>query len=142
VSAEFIGRYSTERMAYPAICLAAESSSITAIMNDYGTDSVFARQVEAHGLAGDVLLCLSTSGRSPNIVAAAAAARDLGVTTWAMTGRGPNKLSAVVDDWIEVDSDVVATVQEAHLALLHILCEAFDEAVPAAGAGRRRRPLR
>jgi D-sedoheptulose 7-phosphate isomerase len=141
LSAEFVGRYSVDRPAYPAINLSAETSLLTAILNDYGPEAVFARQVQAHARAGDVLLCLSTSGESPNIVAAARAARELGAAVWAMTGRGTNTVGPIADEWIAVDSAVVATVQEAHLVLLHIICESFDETVappgtyPAAGRG-------
>jgi D-sedoheptulose 7-phosphate isomerase len=137
LSAEFVGRYSADRVAYPAMSLSAEASSLTAILNDYGPEAVFARQVYAHPRAGDVLVCLSASGQSPNIAAAAVAARELGVTSRAMTGRGPNKLGAIADEWIAVDSEVVATVQEAHLVLLHILCESFDEIAAPSSSGSR-----
>jgi D-sedoheptulose 7-phosphate isomerase len=87
--------------------------------------------VEAHGRPGDVLVLLSTSGRSPNAVAAARRARDCGITVLAMTGPAPNPLAAVADDAVCIESPWTATVQECHLVALHLLCAAFDEAVLA-----------
>lgn len=127
LAAEFVGRFSRDRIAYPAVCLASDGPLLTAIQNDYGAENIFARQVQAHARSGDVLLCLSTSGESRNVLAAATAARDLAVTVWAMTGRGPNPLGELADDWIEVTSPKVSTVQEAHLILLHMMCQSFDD---------------
>ncbi len=131
LTAELVGRYRADRPPFSAICLTAETSSLTAIANDYPADELFARQVEAHGRPGDVLLLLSTSGRSPNAVAAARRARACGVTTLAMTGPGPNPLVAAADDAICIDSPWTATVQECHLVALHLVCAAFDAAVLA-----------
>jgi D-sedoheptulose 7-phosphate isomerase len=132
LTAELVGRYCDERQAFSAICLSAETSTLTAIVNDYGAEDLFARQVRAHGRAGDVLVCLSTSGRSPNVVAAAAAARDRGIRAWGLTGPGPNPLLGIVDEGIAVHAPAAATVQEAHLMLVHVLCEAFDDALASA----------
>ncbi|MGA5194214.1 D-sedoheptulose-7-phosphate isomerase [Streptomyces exfoliatus] len=147
LTAELVGRYLRERPAYSAISLHAETSSVTAIGNDYGFEQVFARQVAAHGRAGDVLLLLSTSGRSPNLLAAAMTARSAGIAVWALTGPAPNPLAEAADEALCVDADTTATVQEVHLVAVHLLCEFFDAAVadrvaaadrPAAGKARMR----
>jgi D-sedoheptulose 7-phosphate isomerase len=131
LTAELVGRYRADRPPFSAICLNAETSSLTAIANDYPADELFARQVEAHGRAGDVLVLLSTSGRSPNAVSAARRAKDCGITVLAMTGPAPNPLAAVADEALCIDSPWTATVQECHLVGLHLLCAAFDAAVLA-----------
>jgi D-sedoheptulose 7-phosphate isomerase len=131
LTAELVGRYRADRPPFSAICLTAETSSLTAIANDYPADELFARQVEAHGRAGDVLVLLSTSGRSPNAVAAARRARECGITVLAMTGPAPNPLAAAADEAVCIDSPWTATVQECHLVALHLLCAAFDAAVLA-----------
>ena len=131
LTAELVGRYRADRPPFSAICLTAETSSLTAIANDYPADELFARQVEAHGRSGDVLVLLSTSGRSPNAVAAARRARDCGITVLALTGPAPNPLAAAADEAVCIDSAWTATVQECHLVALHLVCAAFDEAVLA-----------
>ena len=131
LTAELVGRYRADRPPFSAICLTAETSSLTAIANDYPADELFARQVEAHGRAGDVLVLLSTSGRSPNAVAAARRARDCGITVLALTGPEPNPLAAAADEAVCIDSPWTATVQECHLVALHLVCAAFDDAVLA-----------
>jgi len=131
LTAELVGRYRADRPPFSAICLNAETSSLTAIANDYPADELFARQVEAHGRAGDVLILMSTSGRSPNAVAAARRARECGITTLALTGPAPNPLAAAADDAVCIDSPWTATVQECHLVALHLICAAFDAAVLA-----------
>ncbi|WP_055717167.1 D-sedoheptulose-7-phosphate isomerase [Streptomyces torulosus] len=135
LTAELVGRYQRERPAYSAISLHAETSSVTAIGNDYGFDHVFARQVAAHGRPGDLLLLLSTSGRSANLITAAVTARRAGLRVWAMTGPSPNPLADAADETLAVDADSTATVQETHLVAVHLLCECFDAAV---AAGTRR----
>jgi D-sedoheptulose 7-phosphate isomerase len=132
LTAELVGRYRADRPPFSAICLTAETSSLTAIANDYPADELFARQVEAHGRAGDVLVLLSTSGRSPNAVAAARRARECGITVLALTGPAPNPLAAAADEAVCIDSPWTATVQECHLVALHLICAAFDAAVLAA----------
>ncbi|REF36913.1 D-sedoheptulose-7-phosphate isomerase [Thermasporomyces composti] len=135
LTSEVTGRFRRDRPPYAALALHADTSAITAILNDYGPDEVFARQVRAHGRPGDVLVALSTSGRSANVLAAAANAHAMGLTTWALTGPQPNQLASICDDGICVPADEVATVQEVHLLLIHALCEVLDEAL------RARRPL-
>jgi D-sedoheptulose 7-phosphate isomerase len=126
LTAELVGRYRSDRRPFSAICLSAETSSLTAICNDYPPEELFARQVEAHGRRGDVLVLLSTSGASPNIVEAARRGLDVGMTVWAFTGPRPNPLAALARDAVCVDSPWTATVQELHLVGLHVLCGALD----------------
>jgi len=131
LSAELVGRYVNERHPVSVIALPSETSSMTAIANDYGVEQVYARQVRAHGRPGDVCLLLSTSGRSPNVIAAAEAARARGLRTWAMTGPPPNPLLEKVDDAITVQAAQTGTIHEVHLVALHVLCEEFDAALLA-----------
>jgi phosphoheptose isomerase len=135
LAAEFTGRFAGERRAFSAIALHAETSTVTAIANDYGYDQVFARQVRAHGRPGDVLLTLSTSGRSRNLLCAAAAARSGGLATWCLTGPAPNSLADACDEAVCVYPAgaralaLTATVQEAHQVALHLICLSFDATV-------------
>ena len=126
LTAELVGRYRDDRPPFSAICLTAETSSLTAIANDYAPEELFARQVEAHGRPGDVLVLMSTSGRSPNIVAAAERGRRVGLQVWSLTGPGPNPLAEAADEALCVDATYTATVQELHLVALHVLCAGLD----------------
>lgn len=134
LTGELLGRFRDERRPLPAVALSTDSSAVTAIANDYGFEELFARQVRAYGRPGDVLVGLSTSGTSPNVIAAAKAGLDLGVTVWAMTGPAPNPLAALSDSAIAVDAPTVATVQEIHLSLVHTLCIALDKALQVVGS--------
>jgi D-sedoheptulose 7-phosphate isomerase len=127
LTAELVGRYRDDRPPYSAICLTAETSSLTAICNDYPPEELFARQVQAHGRPGDALVLMSTSGRSPNIVAAAERGRACGMRVWALTGPGPNPLADAADEALCVEAAFTATVQELHLVALHIICAALDK---------------
>lgn len=133
LTAELTGKFAADRPPYAAIALHADTSAVTAIANDYGYDEVFARQVSAHGRAGDVLIALSTSGRSRNLLRAVAAARVAGVASWALTGPAPNPLATVASEAVCVHCDgaptATATVQEAHQVALHLICLAFDHAL-------------
>jgi D-sedoheptulose 7-phosphate isomerase len=129
LAAELVGRFVDERLPLSALALCTDGAAVTAIGNDYGAEQLFARQVCAHGRPGDVLVVLSTSGRSPNVVAAAHAARDCGLTTWALTGPGPNPLTEVCDDAVCIEADTTATIQELHLVAVHLLCAAVDRRV-------------
>lgn len=129
LTGEFVGRFARDRRPYAAISLHSDSSALTAVLNDYGEQEVFARAVRAYGRPGDVFVGLSTSGRSQNVVTAAKTAHEFGMTAWALTGPAPNTLAAVCDDAVCVDAPSVATVQELHLALIHALCAAFDDVV-------------
>lgn len=126
LTAELVGRYLAERQPLSAIALHAETSSLTAIGNDYGIAEAYARQVSAHGRKGDTVLLLSTSGRSANVLAAAERARALSLTVWAMTGPAPNPLAALADDAICVAAADTAVIQEVHLVAIHALCEGLD----------------
>jgi D-sedoheptulose 7-phosphate isomerase len=127
LTAELVGRFKDERDPLSAIALHADTSAMTAIVNDYGVEELFARGVRAHGRPGDVLVALSTSGTSRNVLAAVKAAQEIGVTTWALTGPAPNPLVAMSDDAIAVEAGSTATVQEVHMVLVHGLCMALDE---------------
>jgi phosphoheptose isomerase len=128
LTAEFVGRFDGDRRAFSAICLHGDASAVTAISNDYGYAEVFARQVTAHARPGDVLVLLSTSGTSENLVRAVEAGRAAGATVWAMTGPGPNPLAAAADDALALPG-VGANVQEAQLVAVHALCRVFDAIV-------------
>ncbi|MGI8887511.1 MAG: D-sedoheptulose-7-phosphate isomerase [Nocardioidaceae bacterium] len=138
LTAELVGRYGHERRPLSAICLTAETSSLTAIINDYTPSELYARQVEAHGRRGDVLILMSTSGGSPNVVEAARRGRTLGLQVWAFTGPQPNPLAEMAHETLAVESSFTATVQELHLVGLHLVCAALDRelesAAPCLGA--------
>jgi D-sedoheptulose 7-phosphate isomerase len=139
LTAELVGKLHDDRQPLSAIALHAETSALTAIGNDYGYDEVFARQVRAHGREDDILLLLTTSGTSPNLLAAARAGRDAGLRTWAFTGPAPNPLADVCDEVLAISSPDGQVVQELHLVAAHVLCEHVDAALPtalAAPAGR------
>jgi len=139
LTAELVGRYRDDRPPFSALALHADTSATTAIANDYGVQEIFARQVCAHGRAGDVLVLLSTSGASANLLVAAAEARRLGMSVWAVTGPAPNPLEAAADEALCVAADTAATVQELHLVAVHMLCESFDESVERRTARRQGR---
>lgn len=123
VAAEFVGRYLIDRSPLPAIALAENPSSVTAIGNDYGFDEVFSRQVRALGAAGDVAIGLTTSGRSANVVAGLKAADEMGMVTVAMTGADPGPVGEVSDHCIRIPSSETPRVQEAQMIAAHIICE-------------------
>jgi D-sedoheptulose 7-phosphate isomerase len=141
LTAELVGRYRDERRPLSALCLSAESSSVTAIANDYGLQEVFARQVEAHGRAGDVLVALSTSGRSPNVLAAVRRAREAGLSVLALTGPDPNPVAASSHAAIPVAGST-ATIQEIHQVVVHLLCAAVDLEAGGASEMTRERAIR
>ncbi len=136
LTAELAGRYVTDRQPLSAICLHGDTSALTAIANDFGWDEAFARQVRAHGRPGDVLVALSTSGRSSNVLAAVRAARECGLRTWALTGPGPNALADLADDALALPGATTATVQELHLLAVHVLCGAVDRELALRAAPR------
>lgn len=131
LTSELVGRYRDDRAPFGAIALHAETSAVSAVANDYGWEDAYARQVRAHGRAGDVLVALSTSGRSPNVIAAAVAARSCGMATLALTGAGPNALASACDDALCVGAAATATVQEVHQVVVHLLCATVDVTVGA-----------
>jgi D-sedoheptulose 7-phosphate isomerase len=129
IAAEFTGRYETERKALPAIALTTDTSALTAISNDYGFERVFVRQVEALAAEGDCLIAISTSGNSPNVIAAVMEARKQGCKIVGMTGVNGKKLASLSDACILVPSDRTARIQEVHITIAHIWCELVDEMV-------------
>jgi len=134
LTAELVGRFDGERVPFSAISLHAETSAVTAIANDYGFEELFARQVRAHGRSGDVLMLLSTSGKSPNLLRAVEAAARLNITTWALTGPAPNPLASRCDEAVTIQA-LSANAQEGHLIALHAVCRAFDAEVGRRGQG-------
>jgi D-sedoheptulose 7-phosphate isomerase len=133
IAAEFVGRYERERIALPAIALTTDTSALTAISNDYGFERVFARQVEAFANEGDCLIGISTSGNSPNVIAAMMEARRLGCRTIGMTGANGKKLASIADACVLVPSKRTARVQEVHITIAHIWCEMVDELYASGG---------
>lgn len=129
IAAEFVGRYETERKALPAIALTTDTSALTALANDYSFERVFARQVEALATEGDCLIAISTSGDSPNIIAAVMEARTRGCRVIGMTGSKGKKLASLSDACILVPSERTARIQEAHITIAHIWCEMVDAQV-------------
>jgi D-sedoheptulose 7-phosphate isomerase len=123
---ELIGRYRSDRRPYPAICLAADSTALTCIANDFGYDHVFARQVEALGVADDVLICFTTSGKSPNILAAIEAARVKGLTTIALLGKHGGLAKGLANYEVIVESEDSGRIQEAHMQIVHYICEVLE----------------
>lgn len=128
-AAEFVGRFERERPGLPAIAICSDTSALTATGNDYEFAAIFSRQVEALGAPGDVLLTISTSGNSANVLAAAQAAKRKEMTVIALTGRGGGKLRNVLDDddvHICVPHERTARIQEVHILIVHCLCDAVD----------------
>jgi phosphoheptose isomerase len=123
---EFVVRFTKDRPAYPAICLSGDGGLLTAAGNDYGFDEVFARQVAAFGLQGDVLICLTTSGKSRNVERALEQAKAHQLKTIAFLGRGGDSTIGMADVDLLVRSDSTARIQEAHQLLLHVLCETIE----------------
>ncbi len=124
--AEFVNRFQIERPPLPALALTTDSSVITSIGNDYDFSLVFSKQVKALGKEGDVLLAISTSGNSTNVIEAAVAAKALGIKTIAMTGGDGGALAKQVDIALNVEVAVTARVQEVHITIGHIICELVD----------------
>ena len=131
-AAEMVGRFERERPELAAIALTTDSSILTAVANDYGYDEVFARQVRALGQTGDVLVAISTSGDSPNVLAAARAAQSRSMPVIALTGKGGGKLGALMgagDVHLCVPHERTMRIQEVHLLIVHCLCDGIDAAL-------------
>ncbi|MBK9216016.1 MAG: D-glycero-beta-D-manno-heptose 1-phosphate adenylyltransferase [Chloracidobacterium sp.] len=126
IAAEFSGRFERDRQALPAIALTTDTSALTAVSNDFGFERVFARQVEALASEGDCVLAISTSGNSPNIIAAVMEARRLGCSVVGLTGATGKKLAGLCDAVVMVPSERTARIQEAHITVAHIWCELID----------------
>ena len=128
IAAELTGRYKSERKGLPAIALTTDTSALTAISNDYGYGHVFNRQVEALANPGDLLIGISTSGNSENIISALEVAKQIGCSTLGMSGRSGGKMNEVCDLNLIVPSDDTPRIQEMHILIGHILCQAVDDA--------------
>lgn len=129
IAAEIVGRYKQERPAWAAIALTTDTSALTAIGNDYGIEQIFARQVRGLARPGDVLIAMTTSGRSPNILAALQTARDLGVTTVGFTGTKGESLRALCDHVLIAPSDDTPVIQQIHMVAAHAICDDVERAV-------------
>jgi D-sedoheptulose 7-phosphate isomerase len=126
IAAELVGRYEQPRRAWPAIALTTDTSALTALSNDYGYNEVFARQVQALAQTNDLLIAISTSGKSPNVVRAVEQAKQLGCRTIALTGADGTLLSTLCDHSLAVPSRRTSRVQEAHITIGHLWCEMVD----------------
>jgi D-sedoheptulose 7-phosphate isomerase len=129
IAAEWCGRLGRHRPALPALALPANTAELTAVANDYGFERIFARGIEAHGRPGDVALAISTSGDSPNVLAAVDEARARGLRTLALAGKGGGKLASRVELAIVVPSDDTQRIQEAHIAIGHALAALVEDAL-------------
>lgn len=128
ITGELVGRFLVERKALNVICLSANVSVLTAWANDYEYESIFSRQVEAHGVSGGVLFCLSTSGKSKNVLRALETAKKMGLSTIGITGKGGGAMAQLCDVLIDVPSNSTPRVQEMHLVVYHYLCERIESA--------------
>jgi D-sedoheptulose 7-phosphate isomerase len=126
IAAELVGRFIPDRIALPALSLSTDTSALTAIGNDYGYDKVFSRQVDALGLPGDVAIGISTSGNSPNVLAAIEVARSKSLLTVGFTGEDGGKMNGRADILFRVPSRMTPRIQETHITLGHVLCELVD----------------
>lgn len=131
LAAELVCRVRRDRRAIPSVALTTDTSTLTAIGNDYGFERIFARQVEALAREGDVLVAITTSGDSANVIEAAKAARERGCRVIALTGEGGGKLAAHADLLLDVPSTVVSRIQEIHALCIHVLAESLEDAVAA-----------
>jgi D-sedoheptulose 7-phosphate isomerase len=129
IAAEIVGRYKQDRPAYAAIALTTDSSALTAIANDYGFEQIFARQVEGLGQRGDVLLALSTSGRSPNVLAALRVGKERGLVTVGFTGASGAALGSLCDHLLVAPSDDTPIIQQIHLAVAHGICDEIEQSM-------------
>ena len=127
-SAELVGRFCNDRAPLPVIALDCNSSVVTAIANDYGYDCVFSRQVQALGKRGDILVAMSTSGNSPNVIAAVRAAREIGMKTIGFLSERPGELTNLVDIPLLVPASDTPSVQEGHVILTHLICGLVERA--------------
>ena len=127
--AELVGRFEGERQALAGVALTTDSAVVTAIANDYGYEQVFTRQIEALGREGDVAFGISTSGRSPNVLAALAAAKARGMTTIALTGRDGGPIGAAADIHVNVSEASTARVQEVHRTVMHAMCSLVEQSL-------------
>jgi len=135
IAAEFVGRFIGDRAALPAVALTTDTSALTAIGNDYGFERVFERQIRALGRSGDVFLAFSTSGRSPNVIAALKTARQIGLVTVGFTGASQSPMHALCDLVLAVPSEETAPIQQVHITVAHANCGLVEREL--FGAGRQ-----
>ncbi len=126
IAGELVGRFLKERRALKCVCLSDNPATLTALGNDYGYEAVFSRQVEAFGEKGGAIICISTSGNSPNVINAASKAREMGLAVVSMTGEGGGKLAALSDVLLAIPSRHTPIIQQAHSCLYHYMCEAIE----------------
>ena len=126
-AAELVGRFLRERAAWPALALSTDTSVLTAVGNDLGYENIFRRQVDAHGRPGDVAVGITTSGHSPNVLAALRLARSRGLVTVGLTGNGGGEARELVDHLIDVPHRETARIQEVHAMVVHVLCQVVEE---------------
>ena len=129
IAAEFVSRYALDRPGLAAIAFTTDTSILTAIGNDYGYDQIFLRQLESNGRQGDVFIGISTSGNSPNVLAALQCARELGIIAVGLTGQGESKMQEHCDYCIRVPSNSTPRIQESHIMLGHIICGIVEGAL-------------
>ena len=126
---ELVGRFRADRPAVSALALTTDPTVVTAVSNDMGFETVFRRQVEAHGRRGDVAIGISTSGRSPNVLEGLRAARERGMVTVGLTGNGGGAIADLVDHLVDVPHEDTARIQEVHVMVLHVLCQVVEESI-------------
>lgn len=126
IAGELVGRFKKERKALPALALTTNTTILTALGNDYSYDAIFARQVEAYGRSNDVLIAITTSGTSPNILKAVQSAKIRGIKVIGLTGKGGGSLKDMCDICLIVPSDDTQRIQEAHITIGHILCDLVE----------------
>ncbi len=127
IAGEFVGRFKNDRPPLPAIALNTDTAVLTCIGNDYGYDHVFSRQVEALAKEGDIVIAISTSGNSPNVLAAVETAKKMGITTIGLTGGSGGKLASLVDYAFVVPSKATPRIQEVHITLGHVICQVVED---------------
>ncbi|UCD38511.1 MAG: SIS domain-containing protein [Fidelibacterota bacterium] len=135
LAAELVGKYELERNALPAIALTVDTSTLTSIGNDYGFEDIFHRQLLGLGKAGDLLVAISTSGNSPNVLKAVQTARQMGIFTTGLTGMGGGQLAGMCDLAIVVPSNRTSRIQEAHIIIGHLMCQYIEEESSGGSAG-------
>ena len=136
ITAELVGKYYVDRDPLPAVALTTNTSSLTAIGNDYSFDIVFARQLKALGQKGDVVIGISTSGNSENVIQAFKVAREMGLITVGFTGKSGGKLRSVADHCLCIPSDDTPRIQEGHITIGHIICEIVERELFCSGASK------
>lgn len=130
VAAELVGRFQRDRRGFAALALTTDTSTLTSVANDYGFDRIFARQIEALGRPGDVVLAISTSGESPNVLNGVEQARAQGLRTIALTGRGGGPVGRLADVHVNVADESTARIQEVHRTLIHAVCQLVEDSFP------------